>query len=155
MHRYHSILVAVDFSEHSQKALLRGIEMAKRYEAAIKVVHVMELPTYPVLEDVAVLGMPGVWDTELTEQIKTSAKQRLDTLLIQSGLKLEQGTLVIGNAKTEILNYAEKINADLIVMGSHGVRGFAKLLGSTVDRVIHQAKCDVLAIYLNDTSNNT
>jgi len=148
MASYQSVLVAVDFTTHSEKALLKGIELAKQFDAKLNVVHVMELPTYPILEDIAVLGLPGVLDTELTEQITAKSKQRLDTLLLQSGLELSQAKLLIGSASTEILNYAQLIRADLIVMGSHGVRGLTHLLGSTVDSVLHQAVCDVLAINL-------
>lgn len=152
MQPYQSILVAVDFSEHSERALLRGVELAKQTGASIQVLHVMELPTYPILEDIAVLGLPGVWDAEITEQVSTQSKKRLNAMLLQSGLELEQGNLLVGIAKHEILDYSQHIAADLIVIGSHGVHGFSKRLGSTVDNVLHLATCDVLTVRLNNES---
>lgn len=148
MHHYQSILVAVDFSEFSDKALARAIQLASFYKASIKVVHVMDLPTYPVLEDVALMGLPGVWDPELTEQIQRVSIERLNKLLTTSGLKPSHGELLIGSASSEILDYAQRMKAELIVMGRHGSSGWKSLLGSTTDSVLHQAACDVLAINL-------
>ncbi|MEA3406108.1 MAG: universal stress protein [Pseudomonadota bacterium] len=148
MHHYQSILVAVDFSDSSDKALARAVQLASFYKASIKVVHVMELPTYPVLEDVAVMGLPGVWDPELTEQIQKVSVERLNKLLTESGLNESHGKLLIGAASNEILEYAHQMSAELIVMGRHGSSGWKSLLGSTTDTVLHQASCDVLAINL-------
>ena len=149
MNHYQSILIAVDFSEHSYAALARGVQLAKRYNSPVHVIHVVDIPTYPVLEDVAVMGLPGVWDPELTEPLKNKSMQRLNAMLLSFELSETQGTLLIGNAETEILDFSLKIKADLIVMGKHGASGWRRLLGSTTDSVLHQSECDVLAINLD------
>jgi len=148
MHHYQSIVVAVDFSKFSDQALARAAQLASFYKASIKVLHVMDLPTYPILEDVAVMGLPGVWDPELTQQIQKKSTTHLNKLLLESGLKPSHGELLIGTASVEILNYAQQVKADLIVMGQHGCSGWKSLLGSTTDSVMHQATCDVLTINL-------
>ena len=51
-----------------------------------------------------------------------------------------------GTPKTTILSYAEAQQVDLILMGSHGRRGLAKLIGSTTNGVINNARCDVLSV---------
>jgi len=46
------------------------------------------------------------------------------------------------------LSYAAAQNVDLIVVGSHGRHGLARLLGSTATRIVHNAKCDVIVVRL-------
>ncbi len=149
MHHYQNVLVAVDFTAHSDVALARAIQLASLYNASLHVVHVMDVPTYPVLEDVAVMGLPGVWDSEMAEQIQQASQARLDKLLQLSNLKQSHGKLLIGAASDEILAYAQRVKADLIVMGRHGSSGWRHLLGSTTDSVLHRASCDVMAINLD------
>ncbi len=54
--------------------------------------------------------------------------------------------LKTGYPKTEIIITAEKLKADLIIVGSHGRHGLATLLGSTTNSILHNATCDVLTI---------
>jgi universal stress protein A len=58
--------------------------------------------------------------------------------------------MVWGVPKQEIIHIAEQQQVDLIVLGSHGRHGLALLLGSTANAVLHYAKCDVMAIRLQD-----
>lgn len=156
MHHYQSILVAVDFCEHCEQALSRGLQLATFYGASIHVAHVVDLPSHPVLEEVAVLGLPSVLGSDLTAQMVESseafklARSRLDTLLFDMGLEPAHGTLLIGSPSVELLSHANEIKAELIVMGRRKVRGLQHLLGSTTDSVLHQATCDVLAINLEE-----
>ena len=149
MHHYQSILIAVDFSTPSQAALARGVQLAGFYNASVQVVHVVDIPTYPVLEDVAVIGLAGVWDPQLTEQLTQVATQNLDKMLSNAGLDKTCGHLLMGDASTEIVSHAANIKADLIVMGRHGVSGWQHLLGSTTNTVLNRALCDVLTIKLD------
>lgn len=149
MHHYQTVIVAVDFSQHSEVALARGHQLAQYYHATLQVVHVVEIPTYPVLEDVAVTGLPGVWQTELTEQLMENAHRKMQRLLGQYQLNAEQGVIVNGIPSDEIVNRAQQVQAGLIVMGRHGAKGWKRLLGSTTDRVLSHANCDVLAVRLD------
>jgi len=153
MHHYQSILVAVDFSDHSSQALARAIQLAGFYNATLDVIHVVDVPTYPVLEDVAVTGLPGVWDPELTETIMQNAHQNLNKLLSQHGLSEHRAHLVNGIPEDEILRFSDQHAIELIVMGRHGLRGWQRLLGSTTDSVLHNAACDVLTVKIDKKQN--
>jgi len=111
---------------------------------------VAETPTYPILEDVAVTGTPGIWDAELTQDILQAAQKRLVTLAEANGLKASQCQVVLGIPSVDIVSRAKEIGADLIVMGRHGLSFLEKLMGSTTDAVLHEAKCDVMTVYLKN-----
>lgn len=148
MHNYQTILVPVDFSEHSVQAISRAVNMAMLYEADIELFHVTEAPTYPVLEDIAVTGVPGVWDVDLTQEIVKAAEKRLHKLAEENGLKPEQCKVLLGIPSVDIVDRAEEIGADLIVMGRHGLSFLEKFIGSTTGVVLHNATCDVITVYL-------
>jgi universal stress protein A len=57
---------------------------------------------------------------------------------------------VLGATTQEIMNLVAEIGADLIIVGSHGRHGLAMLLGSTANSILHHAKCDTLAIRIDE-----
>ena len=66
--------------------------------------------------------------------------------MIAKGLKA-QPVLLVGNPDEEIVRVAKEMEADLIVIGSHGYRGIGRLLlGSTAERVVQYASCAVLVV---------
>ena len=81
------------------------------------------------------------------EVLITVAEKRLHQLLEQALPGSVAEVLVVsGRSKVEILRLATQQKADLIVVGAHGRHGLRGLLGSTTDRVLHQAACDVLTV---------
>jgi universal stress protein A len=136
---YQKILFAVDFDEVSLKVCQKANEIAKQYGAELHVVHVIEpVPTY------AYPGFVGFADVE--EEINKQAKQALgkvqkDLELDEEHMHLEQGSI-----KHEVTELAQKIGADLIVVGSHSRHGFARILGSTANAILNTAKGDVLIV---------
>ncbi|MDG6772986.1 universal stress protein [Thiomicrorhabdus sp. ZW0627] len=150
MHNYQTILVAVDFSKHSDVALSRAIQLSQLYNASIRVIHVVEIPTYPVLEDVAVTGLPGVWDVELTQTLMENANKKMSALMELCGLSQNHASVINGIASDTIVSTAEEIDADIIVMGKYGLSGWKRLLGSTTDSVMHRSPCDVLAVKIDE-----
>lgn len=148
MHHYQTILVAIDFSDHSEIALQRARQIAQFYQAELAVVHVCEIPTYPVLEDVAITGMPGIWDEQMGEKVYKAATERLQKMAEKQGIDLAQCLVISGIPRVDIVEHAKRINADLIVMGRRGLSGIQRLIGSTTDTVSHNAPCDVLAVNL-------
>ena len=147
MHNYQNLLVAIDFSEHSELALNRAKQLAQVYNANLKVIHITEVPSYPVLEDVAITGVIGVWD-EVSEKLLSAATKRLQAMLKQVGLESVDCEVIAGIPRAEIVNHARQMEADLIVIGRRGVSGLSRLIGSTADSVLHDAPCDVLAVNL-------
>lgn len=141
---YQRILVAVDFSEQTEKTLARACLIANNQSAYIELVHVVEIPTYPVLEDVAIMGMPGVWDDEVAQSLFSASEQRLEKIAAQ--YQITKFKTLTGIASVDIAEYAKQHQFDLIVVGAHGLSGINRLIGSTTNAIINHAESDVLAV---------
>src|SRR3990172_4172315 len=141
---FRKILCPVDFSESSDRALDYALALAKRHGGRVSVMHV--LPT--------VLADPDVYPY-LTEPVLASGEAR-DRAYRQLGdfvhraLADGMGAEVIledGDVVEEVLKKAKKLEAVLVVMGTHGRRGFRRLLlGSVTERVLRQSEAPVLSI---------
>lgn len=145
MNYYKHILLAVDFSDHGKQVANKAVELAKANQAKLSIVHVVE--NLPITD--AAYG-PIPFDVDLTQEWLEASKQRLKTLAEKLSIPEERQWLEMGSAKLEIVRVAEENGVDLIVVGSHGRHGLALLLGSTANGVLHHAKCDVLAVRLQD-----
>ena len=143
---YKMILVAVDFSPHSERAVARAKALVEAFGGQLQLLHIVETPTYPVLEDVAVTGLPGMWDLELTETLIDAVKKRLKGLAKRYGIAEGAIEVLVGLAKVDIVEHAQQIGADLIVVGRHGEGFWESLIGSVADSVLHHASCGVLAV---------
>ena len=135
------ILVPVDFSPCSQKALLYAIQMAREFCATIDVLYVV--PPYYAYDPY------GVAEFERIEKQLRSGEEKLATLVLQQvpqGLPVE--TFVRnGRPATEIVEAARELGADLIIISTHGHKGLKHvLLGSTAESVVRHAPCPVLTV---------
>ena len=141
---YTNILVALDLVEESDKVINRAINIAN-HKAKISIVHVVEPLAMAFGGDVPM--DLSVLQQEQLEQ----AKKKLNKFSAEHPT-IDQSDchLVCGQPRQEIHNIAKKINCNLIIVGSHGRHGLALLLGSTANEVLHGAKCDVLAVRLDD-----
>lgn len=147
MASYNNILVAVDFSPAAQHVLEKACAMARLNDAPLHLLHVVEfLP--PVETTYAPTTSPEWLLNE--EALVKSAEQRMAEVSCGSSPETVTREVVIGTPKHEIVRVAAERDIDLIVMGSHGRHGFARLLGSTASPVLHNAPCDVLAIRIRD-----
>ena len=142
---YKTIMAAVDFSPHSERAVRQAAMLAGMLKADLFLLHVVEVPTYPVLEDTAVSGLPGMWDVEMTQTLMDAAKKQLQQMARRYDVDESQCDVIVGVAKVDIVEHAEQMNVDLIVMGRHGEGFLESLIGSVTDSVMHHARCDVLA----------
>jgi nucleotide-binding universal stress UspA family protein len=140
------ILVPVDFSDASQKALEHAAELARAFGATIDILHVWEPPRY--LPPELVIAGPSPQQT-LAELTRARAEAELNELVQKAGTIAP----LIGQVRNEEGIPAAKIvevaraGYDLIVMGSHGRSGFRHLLlGSVAERVVRHAKTRVLTI---------
>lgn len=142
---YRSILLAVDLHPICDKyTAARAAELAKQNGATLSIVHAIEhINAYGVAQ-----AYPTVIDLE--EQMVKEARHLLGQFADKYGVPLSQQLVEVGSPKVVILDYAEKIKADLIVMGSHGRHGISMLLGSTANAVLHHALCDVLAVRIKE-----
>lgn len=143
MSGYSHVLIAVDLTDDSPKVVRKGLEIANHYGAKLSLLHVVEfIPVDPAGE--ALLPPP----VDLEGEIVQGARQRLDALCAELGLKDAPRRVEIGVIKMEIVKAATEVKADLIVLGSHERHGLALLLGSTEKAILHKAPCDVLAVRL-------
>lgn len=143
MSGYSHVLIAVDLTDDSAAVAQQGLEIARRFNARVNLLHVVEfIPVDPAGE--ALLPPP----VDLEGELVRGARQRLDELCATLGLKDTPRRVEIGSIKTELLRAAQDIHADLIVLGSHERHGLALLLGSTEKSILHKASCDVLAVRL-------
>jgi universal stress protein A len=146
MESYKHILLAADFSEHGETVAARAKDLSERYQAKLSIVHVMD----NLLITDAAYGSTIPFDLDLTAELMTAAKKRLTNLADRLNIAEDCRWMETGSPKLEIIRVAEENNVDLIVVGSHGRHGFALLLGSTANGVLHHALCDVLAVRLHD-----
>jgi len=140
MSTYQRVLLAVDLTEESVQVAERAKALAARNDAQLHVVHVIEPLSLAYGGDIP-MDISSVQD-----QIHEQAKRHLGEFTTRHGIAESQGHLIFGRPDSEIHRLADEIDADLIVVGSHGRHGLALLLGSTANGVLHGATCDVLAV---------
>jgi universal stress protein A len=97
---------------------------------------------------ITINAKPAPWPTNVA--IAGKAKKRLQKTAENLAIAENNQWLELGSPKLEIVRIAEENDVDLIVVGSHGRHGFALLLGSTANGVLHHATCDVLAVRLHN-----
>ena len=146
MENYKHILLAVDFYEYSEGVVNRAKDLANKFQAKLSMIHVVD--SLPITD--AGYGADMPFNMDLTEELMTGARKRLDKLAEKLAVTEDRLWLEMGSPKTEIIRVAEENKVDLIVIGSHGRHGLALLLGSTANGVLHHATCDVLAVRLHD-----
>jgi nucleotide-binding universal stress UspA family protein len=137
------ILVAVDFSEHGDLAVDAAVELAKRFHAALHVVHALDV-RIPVMAPYEV-----VIPASFIESARKAAASKLETLVQKVATEgvTASAHLSEAPAASAIVDLAEEIGADLIVMGTRGHTGLMHvLLGSVAERTLRHAPCSVLTV---------
>lgn len=146
MSMYQHILLAIDFSEHGNEVASKAKSLAKASQADLSIVHVLDNIPMPDTSYGTVISLTEESDNALLEKEKNKFIETADRL----GVAPDNRWLIWGAPKQEITQLAEQVQADLVVVGSHGRHGLALLLGSTANAVLHHARCDVLAVRLQD-----
>ena len=140
---YKNILLVVDLSEDSRVIGERAKAIAACYGSNITLLHVVE---YVPVEPMGEALLPTV---QIEGELVDRARQRLTELAQQLGLSQSRQLVETGGIKSEIIRTAQRLNADLIVVGSRERHGLAILLNFTEDAILHAAPCDVLAVRLH------
>jgi nucleotide-binding universal stress UspA family protein len=139
------ILHPSDFSTASNAALKKAIDLAKASRGQLLIAHVLS-PIVPVAGEGYI--SPKVYD-EIAASNRTWAQKQLAKLLAQAkkaGARAS-GALLEGIAHEQIIRFARAKRVDVVVMGTHGRSGLAKLfLGSVAGRVVAAAPCPVLTV---------
>lgn len=142
------MLVAVDLTEESLPVIERAQALAAASSAKLDLVHVIEPLSLAYGGDIP-MDVSSVQD-----QIHEQAKRHLGEFANTHNIPDERQHLIFGRPDSEIQRLASELDADIIVVGSHGRQGFALLLGSTANGVLHGASCDVLAVRVGQAQDD-
>ncbi len=146
----HRILAPTDFSELSKQVLKDALDLAQTFHAKLLLLHVAELPPYPIEGLV-----PSTLGANLLEDIERQATNELAAVLPEArSTKLDVARrVVIGLPYRKIVEVAEEAKVDLIIMATHGRTGLSHMvMGSVAERVVRTAPCPVLTIRPTPTS---
>ena len=144
------ILLAIDDSKYSAAATRAIVERIKPDHAEVRVLTVADLINYFTTEKSAEAYVPHIEEIRVerlrhASQLVKNAANELQAAGFKASVAVSEG-----DPKGRILEMAEEWGADLIVMGSHGRRGFDRaLLGSVAESVAHYAKCSVEIIRIS------
>ncbi|PFP27806.1 universal stress protein UspA [Bacillus sp. AFS073361] len=140
--KYRNILVAIDGSKEADWAFKKGIEIAKRNDATLLLVHVIDTRTFALIE---------AYDTVVEDRAEKAAKDMLENYRKQAedaGLTKVQYEIDYGSPKIRIpRDLAKKHEVDLIICGATGLNVVERfIIGSVSEHITRYAHCDVLVI---------
>jgi len=138
-----SILVPTDFSVYSDRALSEAVDIAIQNKSKIYLLH--------VIDEIVQCAVDYCLDVSLVKQLEEQSvkfaeeklKKEVETIAATKDVEIVFD-IKKGNAAKTILEEQENKKIDLIVMGSHGLKGILHRLGSVADKVLTSAKCPVL-----------
>jgi universal stress protein A len=144
---YRHLLVGLDLSNEAPLVLNKAAKIAHAFGAQLSVAHIIEPIAF-------VYGGDMPLDISDTRELQIhKAEQLLQKLVNDLNISVQQQHILVGQPAAELRFLAQQHNLDLIVVGSHGRKGFALLLGSTPNSVLHGASCDVLAVFVSQQAD--
>ena len=140
------ILVPTDLSGGAEQALDYACELARALDAQVHLLNVISIPA---------LGVPEIgiaMTSTMIDQLVVDNQAALDQLAeTKCAGRAGQVLVKTGDTRDVINETAKELGADLIVMGTHGRRGFARaFLGSVAETVVRSAPCAVLTVRRRD-----
>lgn len=138
------VLALTDGSQNSRSALRYAVEICRKFDAALYLLSVVEdMPAYINLE-VGAEFMANIQETIKSEVVNCSGYCET------SGISCK-GEIRHGVPSEEIIDYAKEIDADLIVLATHGHTGLSHiLLGSVAEKIVRYAPCPVLTTRIDN-----
>jgi nucleotide-binding universal stress UspA family protein len=147
---FKTILVATDFSDDAKAALDTAIEFAKAFGSKLALVHAYHVEVPAVYGG---FGGDFVIPQDILEPIREGAEASMNELLKElqgKGVDVD-GRVVMEYPSRAILAEADRLRADMIVLGTRGLTGVKHVLvGSTAERVVRLAHCPVMTIKAED-----
>jgi universal stress protein A len=148
MKDFSTILVAVDFSDSSDNAFQLALSLAKKFNAHLVILHVINEPI-----DLRGFYVPHISYEKLEEEIAEGAEKMMQSFCRQHIDDFTDFETLItpGMPYEQILSQAEEKGAELIVLGTHGRTGLDHVLfGSTAEKVVRKSKLPVLTVRLEE-----
>ncbi|TVT34973.1 universal stress protein [Marinobacter vinifirmus] len=143
MSTYKKVLVAIDLTEEAPQVLNKAKSIAESQAAELLLVHVVEPVGYAYGGDIP-MDL-----SELQDQLDKAAHDQLGQYGEQYGVAKDNQIVTVGRPESEIHRLVKEQGVDLVIVGSHGRKGFQLLLGSTANGVLHGTECDVLAVRIH------
>lgn len=137
------IMVPLDFSDHSHKALRYAVKLAEQFGSELELVNVVTPVVYA--EGMVLPAAMENLDTVTEEH----SKRALEKISREEGVKelKVKTTVLLGNPYDEIVNHAKKQETDLLLITTHGRTGLQHfLLGSTAEKILRHAPCPVMVV---------
>jgi nucleotide-binding universal stress UspA family protein len=144
MKTFRKLLVPVDFSVHSAEAVRVAAALAKRFDAALTLVHVYDPMVYTLPD-----GFVSLTQTQVNQLFEALEGQLASSkaLALEAGAPRVETAILQGFVAGEIVDRASRGEFDLIVIGTRGRTGVKHvLLGSVAERVVRLAPCPVLTV---------
>lgn len=144
MSNYKKIIVAIDFNAEHEHVLERAMSVCQTPDD-LSLVYVSMPIVYlqPLLYG-------GEYNAMTDAEAVDDARKKLAAIADKFGIKKTNLHVKTGDISDEIKTLANDLNADLIIIGTHGRSGIKALLGSTANAVLHGVKQDVLAVRMQD-----
>jgi nucleotide-binding universal stress UspA family protein len=145
------ILVPVDFSACSAAALKHAAAWSKAFDASLDLLHVWQIP---VFTPPGVVMDPSFGEARLLELVREEAERQMNTFASEArahGIAVRSARCEMGVPALRIVEVSQ--DYDLIVIGTHGRTGLSHfMLGSVAERVVRLARCPVLTVRGNASS---
>ncbi|HET7323163.1 MAG TPA: universal stress protein [Halococcus sp.] len=145
------ILLPTDGSDCAKEAMRHAIDIARRYDAALYVIHVVNTGVAASGMDIFSAYNAG----QLFDELEDAGREIVDAAVEEAqseGIESVEGAVLDGAPDAEILKYIDDHDIDLVVMGTHGRRGLSRaLLGSVTEKVVRLAPVPVFTIHTSDT----
>ena len=146
MEIYRNILVAVDISSEAKQILRKALDFAQKHQVTkVMILTVVE----PVILE-SNYDLVPVLNVDIEDDLLKRASTHIDRLIDQFNCTFCEKLITVGATKAEIHRIADENSIDLIIIGTHGRHGIARLLGSTASAVLHGAPCDVLTVKITE-----
>ncbi|NKB37417.1 MAG: universal stress protein [Gammaproteobacteria bacterium] len=142
---YQKIVAALDFSENNAQVLSSALKLANNNASNLHLIHVVQ----PITEGYA-LNVYSKNFLAIEEEALESATEQLSKIAEAEKIPSDQIRIIVGDRAGEIRKLAEEIDAEVIVIGSHGYSGQKRLLGATANKLLHGAKCDILTVHASE-----
>ena len=153
---FHKILVPLDGSEHSDRALAAALQIAKNFNSEITLLHIYSVTVTPVVipepTTLNPTGVPIATSAEVSKMVD-AARDAGKKILADGEQKVRaesvpvETSLIEGNSPQEIVKTAKEGQFDLIVIGARGIHRLRDLLmGSVTEGVVKHASCSVLVV---------
>ena len=143
------IVAPIDFSDNTEMIATTAACIAGKFSADLDLIFVAES-----FEDYTAFRTPPTNLLSLKEELLDSAKEQMNAFIKKHkekfnalGVSTINGQVLSGDIAEKIINYAGEANEQIIVMGTHGYKGFNRLVfGSVAEKVVKTARCPVMTI---------